>query len=142
MTAPREAPPAPVQRSFVLWIAAVVVGLLGSVIGFVTAPPIPDLPGATAGAVSGLVVGVVFLVLFVVGAVKMRQGMNWARLTLAIVGGISVLFTVLGLLLSAGIGFSLPLVPTIANLVQAALIVAAIIFSYQATANPYFRARA
>ncbi|WP_285649071.1 hypothetical protein [Actinomycetospora sp. NBRC 106375] len=142
MTTPREAPPAPVQRSFVLWIAAVVVGLVGSVIGLVTAPPIPDLPGATAGAVTGLGVGVVFLVLFVIGAVKMRQGRHWARLTLAIVGGISVVFTVLGLLLSAGIGVRAPLVPTIANLVQAALIVAAIILSYQAAANPYFRTRA
>ena len=76
-----------------------------------TAPstPLDDLPcrrghAPGAGAAGGLVLGVVLLVLFVVAAVTMRQGRPWARLTLAILGGSSVVFTVLGLLLSAGLG--------------------------------------
>ena len=131
---PWRTPPAPVQRSFVLWIAAVVVGLVGSAVSLVGSPTV----GAASG-VAGLVVGLVFLALFVYCAIKLRQGLNWARLTLTIVGGVSVLFTVLGLLLSAGLGLAFGAVSTIANLLQAALIVAAIIYAFQPPANAYFR---
>jgi hypothetical protein len=126
--------PAPVQRSFVLWLAAVAVGLVGSVVALVEDPTV----GAAGGA-AGLVVGLVVLALFVACAVKLRQGLHWARLTLTIVGGISVLVTVVGLLLSAGLGIGFGAVSTIANLVQAALIVAAIISAHQASAGAYFR---
>lgn len=134
MATPSGAPPAPVRRSFVLWIAAVVVGLVGSVVSLVTTPTV-----ATGGGVPGLVLGLVLLALFVYCAVRLRQGLNWARVTLTVVGGISVLSTVLGLLLSAGLGISFGAVSTIANLVQAALIVAAILYAYQAPANAWFR---
>jgi hypothetical protein len=125
------APPAPVRRSFVLWIAAVVVGLVASGVSLAEAP--------AAAAPTGLVVGLLVLVLFVGCAVALRRGRAWARLVLTVVGGLSVLVTVLGLLLSAGQGVTFGAVSTVAGLVQAALIVAAILSAHRAGANAWFR---
>ena len=132
------APPAPVQRSFVLWIAAVVVGLVGSAFSLATTTAAPTA-GAAAGGFVGVVIGLLFLAAIVFCALRMRQGENWARLTLTVLGGVSAVFTVLGVLLTAGLGISLGAVSTIVSLVQAALIVAAILFAFQAPANAYFR---
>lgn len=125
-------PPPPVRRSFALWLAAVAVGVVGSVVALVGTP-------TAAGGVAGLVLGMVILALFVWCAFKLREGLSWARLVLTIVGGLSALFSVVGLLLSAGLGVSFGAVSTVANLLQAALIVAAIIYAYQPEASAYFR---
>lgn len=127
-------PPTPVRRSFALWIAAVVVGLVGSVVAVLGTPA----PGA-AGGVAGTVVGLLFLGLLVSCALAMRAGRNWARVTLTIVGGVSVLLTVLGLLLSAGLGVAVDAVSTTASLLQAGLTVAAVLLAFRAPANAYFR---
>jgi type III secretory pathway component EscR len=118
-----SAPPAAVRRSFVLWVAAVVVGLVTSAVSLAGGP-------ATVSP-AGLVVGVLVLVLLVGCAVALRRGRAWARLALTIVGGVSVLVTVLGLTFGT--------VSTVAGLVQAALIVAAILSAHQAPANAWFR---
>ena len=131
-------PPTPVQRSFQLWIAVVVVGLLGSVLSLATTTAAPSPLAATGGFV-GVIIGLLFLAALVYLALRMRQGEHWARLTLTILGGISAVFTVLGVLLTAGLGVSIGALSTIVSLVQAALIVAAILFAFQAPANAYFR---
>ncbi|WP_133251879.1 hypothetical protein [Actinomycetospora cinnamomea] len=136
MTTP--APPTPVERSFRLWIAAVVVGVLGSALSFAT---MPAAPGATAaaGTIVGAIIGLLFLGAIVYCALRLRRGENWARIALTVLGGISAVFTVLGVLLTAGLGVNLGLLSTTVSLLQAALIVAAILFSFQAPANAYFR---
>jgi hypothetical protein len=130
----RVAPPVPVERSFRLWIAAVGVNLIGSLVSLVTLPP-----GSTLSSLVGLGVGVLFLAAVVFLALRLRQGDGWARLTLAVLGGLSAAITVLGLLAGAGLGVGFGAVSTVVGFVQAALIVAAIVFSYQAPANAYFR---
>ncbi|MDD7965808.1 hypothetical protein [Actinomycetospora lemnae] len=131
-------PPPPVQWSFRLWVAAVVVGVLGSAFSLATAATVPS--GFAAGSgIAGAVIGLLFLAALVYLALRMRQGDHWARLVLAVLGGVSAVFTVVGVLLTAGLGVSLGWVSTVLSLVQAALIVAAILCSYQATANAYFR---
>ena len=132
------APPTPVQRSFQLWIAVVVVGVLGSIFSLATATTAPTAFTAASGLV-GVLVGLLFLAAIVFCALRLRNGENWARLTLTVLGGISAVFTVLGVLLTAGLGVSLGALSTIISLVQAALIVAAIVFAFQEPANAYFR---
>jgi hypothetical protein len=127
-------PPVPVERSFRLWIAAVVVNLLGSVISLVTAPPVSGF-----SSIIGLVLGVLFLVAVVFLALRLRQGDAWARLTLTVLGGLSAVITVLGLLAGAGLGVGFSALSAVVGFVQAALIVAAILFSFQEPANAYFR---
>jgi hypothetical protein len=129
----RVTPPVPVERSFRLWIAAVVVNLLGSVVSLVTTPPVSAI-----SSIVGLVVGLLFLVAVVFLALRLRQGDSWARLTLAVLGGLSAVITVLGLLAGAGLGVGFSALSAVVGFVQAALIVAAILFSFQAPANAYF----
>ena len=131
-------PPTPVQRSFQLWIAAVVVGVVGSALSLATTTAAPSPLAATGGFV-GVVIGLLFLGVVVYLALRLRAGDHWARLVLTILGGISAVFTVLGVLLTAGLGVSIGAVSTIVSLVQAALIVAAILFAFQGPANAYFR---
>ncbi|MEJ2863141.1 hypothetical protein [Actinomycetospora flava] len=132
------AAPTSVQRSFQLWIAAVVVGVLGSVFSLATSATVPNGLLA-AGGIVGVVVGLLFLAALVYLALRMRQGESWARLALAVLGGVTAVFTVVGVLLTVGLGVSLGALSTVLSLVQAALIIAAIIFSFQAPANAYFR---
>lgn len=131
-------PPTPVERSFRLWIAVVVVGLVGSGLSLATTTAAPT-PLAAAGGIVGALIGLLFLGAIVFCALRLRQGENWARLTLSVLGGISALFTVLGVLLTAGLGVSVGVLSTVVGLLQAALIVAAILFAFQAPANAYFR---
>jgi hypothetical protein len=131
-------PPVPVERSFRLWIAAVVVGLVGSALALATTTAAPT-PGAAVSGFVGAVIGVLFLAAVVFCALRLRRGESWARLALAVLGGISAVFTVLGVLLTAGLGVDLGVLSTVVSLVQAALIVAAILFSFQEPANAWFR---
>ncbi|GAA4907827.1 hypothetical protein GCM10023204_11080 [Actinomycetospora succinea] len=131
-------PPTSVHRSFQLWIAAVVVGVLGSVFSLATSATVPN-GYLAAGGIVGVIIGLLFLAALVYLALRMRQGENWARMALAILGGISAVFTVVGVLLTAGLGVSPGGISTIVSLLQAALIIAAIIFAFQAPANAYFR---
>lgn len=131
-------PPTSVQRSFQLWVAAVVVGVLGSVFSLATSATAAD-GYLAAGGVVGVVIGLLFLAALVYLALRMRLGENWARTALTVLGGISAVFTVVGVLLSAGLGVALGALSTVLSLVQAALIVGAILLSYQAPANAYFR---
>jgi hypothetical protein len=129
--------PTSVQRSFQLWIAAVVVGVLGSVFSLATSATVPN-GYLAAGGIIGVVVGLLFLAALVYLAIRMRGGENWARVALSVLGGVSAVFTVVGVLLTAGLGVSPGGISTVVSLVQAAIIVAAIIFSFQAPANAYF----
>lgn len=131
-------PPTSVQRSFGLWIAAVVVGVLGSVFSLATSATVPNGLLATGGII-GVVIGLLFLAALVYLALRMRQGESWARLALAVLGGVSAVFTVVGVLLTAGLGVTVGALSTVVSLVQAVLIIAAVIFSFQAPANDYFR---
>ena len=82
--------------------------------------------------------GVVFALVFVAAgfafAFFMRKGRNWARMLLAVPGGLIVLLWLIGLTQGAG--------PTPAlgvSLVQLLLVVAAIATMFGAEANAWFR---
>lgn len=152
--------PKEVETSFKLWLAAIAVSLIGSIIAFLSLDAITDAalgqsgldpaaltPDVTAaarvGAIIGAVIGLLILALQVAVVFQMRKGRNWARILLAVLGGLSVLFGLLGLF-SAGTTLSigaLGLLSLLLSIVQMALIVAAILFMFRGAANPYFGAR-
>ena len=121
----RVTPPVPVERSFRLWIAVVVVGLVGSALSLATTTAAPT-PGAAVGGFVGAIVGVLFIGAVVFCALRLRRGESWARLALTVIGGISAGFTVLGVLLTAGLGVSLGVLSTIVSLLQRATILLAL----------------
>lgn len=154
------APPKEVETSFKLWLAVVALGLIGAILSFLSLDAITEaalrqsgldassLPPefATAsrvGAIVGAVIGLVILVLQVLVIFQMRKGRNWARILLAVLGGLSVLFGLIGLF-SAGTTLSigaLGVISVLLSVVQLLLLIGAILFMFRGAANPYFAGR-
>lgn len=157
---PAPAGPAPqeVETAFKCWLTIVVLSVIGGVLNFALSGPLaaqiakqqPALSrtsaeaAASAALVIGLVIAVVFIVLYVLFAFKMRAGRNWARITLTVLGGISVLLTLIGIgtilaLFSAGV---VGILGGLLSFVQVLLILAAIYFMFRPASNAYFSAPA
>jgi len=154
-TAPKE-----VETSFKLWLAYIAVSLIGSIITFLSIGGVidaqlraqglnpADLPPGTAealqtGLIVGAVLGLILLAAIVAVVFQMRKGRNWARIVLAVLGGIAVLGLVIGLVNSGAtlaLG-GLGVVSVLLSVVQLLLLIAAILFMFRGAANPYFAGR-
>ncbi len=142
--------PKEVETSFWLWIASVVLGVVGALI---TYPQIQQLQAdaidqtlaqdptldraviesaATVGLIVGIVIGLLILAAELVFVFLMRGGRNWARIVLAVLGGLGVLFGLVGL---AGITGSMGA----GSLVQLLLLIGAIVTMFLPAANAWFR---
>ncbi len=148
----RGAPPKEVEISFWLWIASMVLGVVGALI---TYPQIKQLQAdaierelaqnptldrssiesITSGAlIGGIVIGLLFVVAQLIFVFLMRGGRNWARIVLAVIGGVSVLFGLIGLAGATGsTGAS--------SLLQLLLLAGAIVAMFLPAANAWFRPR-
>lgn len=142
--------PKAVEVSFWLWITYLVLSAIGSLVeltqidrikaeaisGVLAQDPTLDRAMverlATGALVAGLVIALVLVVVEFVCAYFMRQGRNWARIVLTVLGGIGVLFALISLMRGAGLGSSI---------IQLALLSAAIATMYVPTANPWFQLR-
>jgi len=135
-----------------LWIASLVVGLVGTVVAFLTLgdavraqvrrqveadPQLNAIDVETIvriGSIVGAVVGLTIVALEVFFVLKMRAGRNWARITLTALGALSVAATVVGL--GSATAFS-----AVFGLVQSALIVAAVVLMFTGAALDFFARR-
>ena len=155
----RGAEPKEVRTSFLLWLAYLAVGLLGSIITFASLDSLIDagleqagidpsqvppeaIAAGRAGVLVGVVLGLVLLALVVATVFQMRKGRNWARIVLAVLGGLSALgvlnaFTGAGTLIGLG---GLGVVSVVLSAVQFVLLVAAIVFMFRRPANAWFAA--
>ncbi|MGH3774306.1 MAG: hypothetical protein ACRDRR_00995 [Pseudonocardiaceae bacterium] len=140
-TRPRE-----IEISFWLWIATVVLGVVGVVIMYIQIDLLraelinsllaqdstADRPTVERFATVGSVVAVVIGLLLVGGQLLlvflMRGGRNWARIVLAVLGGLVVLFGLIGF--AAG---------SVSGLLQLLLLVGAIVTMFLPAANAWFR---
>lgn len=155
--------PKSVDTSFMLWLAAAACGIISSLLNFATAgdmvshstadalrdagmpeDQIGQMPGMEGAVTAGVIFGVIFT-LILLGAwialvFLMRDGKNWARIVLAVLGGIGILFGVLslfgiGILISLGI---FGILQALLSLAQLGLAIAAMIFMFKSDANAYF----
>lgn len=149
------AAPKEVQTAFRLWIANIVLGVVGSLLSlliFDDLVAMAELPpgvtpeqaalGATVGAIFVAVLTLVFLGLGLLFAFKMRAGRNWARITLTVLGAIAVLFSLLSFGSSsavAGVGL-VGILSVVITVIQTLLIIAAIYFMFRPAAAQYFAA--
>lgn len=142
-------PPKEVELSFRLWIASIVVGLLGSLLTFAMLDEfrqqaIDDIIASTpevdpqfaenavnASLIGGLVFGLVLLGLEVLFIVKMRAGRNWARITLTVLGAIGII----GGLFSLG----QPGLAAVTSGLSALILLGAVATMYLPGAQPWFR---
>lgn len=143
LAGPAVARPKPVDNSFVLWLIGAGLYLVFVILGTATGStreglersfgrPPTDAEVNTA-KIFGLVIGLAMIGLFVLFAFMMRAGRNWARITLTVLGGISIVLNLFGIR-SAG---ALNLIIT---LVLVVLVAAAIYLMYRPESNNYFSA--
>ncbi|MGQ0716171.1 MAG: hypothetical protein ACT4NP_02440 [Pseudonocardiales bacterium] len=140
--------PRVVEISFWLWIATVFLGVLGVVVMYIqidllraelvnsllAQDPTVDRSTverfATVGSVVAIVIGLLLVGAQLLLVFLMRGGRNWARIVLAVLGGLIVLFGVIGFAASSASG-----------LLQLLLLVGAIVTMFLPTANAWFRPR-
>ncbi|HKR49508.1 MAG TPA: hypothetical protein VJT72_08000 [Pseudonocardiaceae bacterium] len=142
----RGARPKEVEISFWLWISTGVFGVIGVIGMYVqrdqlrtelinsllaqdsTADRSTVESLATAGSVAAIVIGLLFVAAQVLSAFLMRGGRNWARIVLAVLGGLVVLFGLLSL--TAG---------SVGGLLQLVILIGAIVTMFLPAANAWFR---
>jgi hypothetical protein len=100
-----------------------------------------------SAAIVGLVISLIIYALALFVMIQMRAGRNWARITIAVLGGIGLLFGVIGLIgqlaafgFTAGIyGGAYPIVTSLFSLAQVVLVGAALYLMFQpASVKNYF----
>jgi hypothetical protein len=152
MTMPRpqaETRPKEVEISFWLWITTLALGLVATVPvltqldqlraqaidqALVQDPTLDrsTIESITTGAlIGGAVIGLLFVVAELVFVFLMRGGRNWARIVLAVLGGLGVLFGLIGLAAAS----------SVSGLLQLLLLIGAIVTMFLPTANAWFRHR-
>lgn len=149
--------PKSVDTAFLLWMSNFGVGLIGSVLAFVNAKAIAQkVAQALAGtgidtstlasarpSYTSVIIDLLLLVAALALVFAMRNGQNWARITLTVLGGLAilgVLLTVAGSVGPFAIG-GLGVVQGLLNLVQVVLICGALVFMFRSDANNYYRSR-
>ncbi|MGH3825889.1 MAG: hypothetical protein ACRDQX_01745 [Pseudonocardiaceae bacterium] len=146
--APLRAPrPQEVEISFWLWIATFVLGVVGLITNYsqiraeainqvLAQTPAADQSTIESATTTALVIGVVLGLLFAVAEIVfvflMRGGRNWARIVLAVFGGLGVLFGLLGLAVNPGAGSA-------TGLLQLLLLIGALVTMFLPAANAWFR---
>lgn len=152
---PPPARPATVSGAFWLWMAVMVAGVVGTVVLF-TGNYLNDLLAGTPGldeaatrlalnlarnvALAGSAVAI-FIYLFF--GSKMLLGRNWARVVLTVLGGLSVLSSLVSNTSTVVDGVRIEVRPELSVVlgwVQAALAAVAIILMFLPASNAYFTA--
>ncbi|MGH3829001.1 MAG: hypothetical protein ACRDRS_00900 [Pseudonocardiaceae bacterium] len=141
--------PREVEISFWLWIATFVLGVVEGVAAYsqiraeaisrvLAQNPAADQSTIESAATTALIVGVVLglLVVFaeIVFVFLMRGGRYWARIVLAVLGGLGVLFGLLGLAVNPG-------AESVTGLLQLLLLIGALVTMFLPAANAWFRLR-
>jgi len=145
---PRPGVPRDVQASFLLWLAAVAMGVVETIVRVI------DLLYGDSSLSMGTIIGLIFRLIVYAAVVyiiaQMRLGKNWARVALTILlGGIGTLSLVIDpiswlvegnspgeLLAEADLLFIL-IAPI--RVLHLAAVIAALVFMFRPTANNYFK---
>ncbi len=135
------------HQAFLALIAYMGVGLLSSIIALVFAAVlfsgISGFAGATIGG--GIIFLILTAVIFAIALyimIQMRAGRNWARITIAVLGGLALLGAVLNLFTYLS-GFGLyggvyATVFLLISVVQLLLLGAALVLMFRPNVNSYF----
>lgn len=151
--APAGPPPQQVQTSFLLWAVIVLLQLVGIALTFAERETLRAAaeeqarardggridPQAvdtivTVGLVFGVVLAVLFAAAILVCAIFMRRGRNWARIVLAVLGGLLALFALVSL-----VGGTVSAV--VQSLLTLVVVIAALVLMFTEPANTWFAAR-
>jgi hypothetical protein len=141
--------PKEVEISFGLWIATLVLGLIGVALSYsqikqvqaqminqmvAQNPPINQSMierTASSAFVFGIVLWLLVVAAMFAFVFLMRAGRNWARIVLAVLGGLYVLFSLMGVVVAG----------SLAGLLHLLLLVGAIVTMFLPAANAWFASR-
>jgi hypothetical protein len=133
--APTIARPKSVTLAFLLAAGGAVFGILYNIIWMIS---LPAFLGVNGGAIFSILIGVGLVAL----AVLMRNGAEWARITLAVLSGLGLLFALIALF-SVGWLFTylsgFGALVLIVLLAQAAALGATLYFLFRPESNAYFK---
>lgn len=135
--------PGAVTAAYVIWLIGAIVSLIGSIFALIVGV-VAIGAGAAIGGVVGAATGVVVLIfaifVFIVALIelfivnRMRDGRNWARVVLTILGILSLLGSIIPWF-TAGWNTT-----STWSVVQVVVLVIAIVLMYVPAANAYFAA--
>lgn len=144
--------PKSVDTAYLLWLIAAGIGILANLIGFFTAEALAkqtleslnlDASGVEIEPSYGsLIFSLAISLVWILVVMQMRKGANWARILLTVLGGLSILFGLIGLL-AIGLLFAIGAMGAIQGLLgvaQLAVIIGAIVFMFKSDSNYYFKA--
>jgi hypothetical protein len=146
--------PEAVDRAFMLWLVAAGIGLISQILSFANMSAITaklneqlstsgvKVSSSGTGA-GGAVFGIVVIVIWVAVVFAMRNGANWARIVLTVLGILSALGSLVSLI-GAGLVFStgfLGVLQILLGLISAVVIIVAIVFMFRKESSEYFRSR-
>ncbi|MGH3431559.1 MAG: hypothetical protein ACRDQB_01850 [Thermocrispum sp.] len=145
--------PKSVNTSFMLWMINVVIGVIGSIITFIVLDDMIEAAanevgvsvGAAQDAARPIVIGAIVLGLVILGvlallAFQMRNGKNWARITLTILGALALILA----LVNIGDEFAVEGFGVVSGLISIArmgLIAVGIVLMYVADSNQFFQSQ-
>jgi len=146
--------PKSLDLSVKLWIAAAAISLIHSILTIVNTNALIDEYSArlgvsldaARGSVSGIgsvIFQVILVAVWLFFVWQMREGQNWARIVLTVIGAISLLIGVIALF-TLGVLFAiggLGILEFLFSLASLAVVAAAIWFQFRPDANPYFVGR-
>ncbi|GAA2663261.1 MULTISPECIES: hypothetical protein [Actinosynnema] len=148
--------PKNVDLSFLLWLVSAAISVVGSLLTLLTyeeqvrvtleglgmSPELIEQSLAASGpSYVNLLLSLAITAAWVAVAFAMRNGANWARIVLAILGGISVLFSLFGTVLAVGLLFSLGIFGVLQGLlalVGLPVMIGAIVLMFTGGASRYF----
>ncbi|WP_370946583.1 hypothetical protein AB5J62_03230 [Amycolatopsis sp. cg5] len=137
--------PKSLDLSVKIWFVAAGLAVLNVILSIATNSAINSelvargLPSGGSN-VGGIIFNLLLIGLWVFFVLQMKAGQNWARITLTVVGGIVLLFSLIGLL-ALGIFFAIGFFGALyglLSLVNIALLVGAIYFQFRPDANAFF----
>jgi hypothetical protein len=155
-TAPAVKPKA-IDTAYLLWLVAAGASILSNILSFFTAKALAekvakDIVGtsdlgpefqkaleASGPSYGGIIFSLVIAAAWIAVVMQMRKGANWARILLTVLGGISLLFGIIGIWVYFGLGF-LGLLQGLLALVSYAAIAGGIFFMFKPESNQYFKA--
>lgn len=149
-----EQRPKSVETSFKLWMAQIALGVLGAILTFVVIDDLirqaADEAGVSADAAmdaarpvitTSIVIGLAIIAILAWLAIQMRNGKNWARITLTVLATLGVLLSLLNIGDTFAVDNALATLVGVIGLVRLALTIAAVVFMYMKDANPFFANR-
>jgi uncharacterized membrane protein len=158
---PQQQPaPQEIKQSYMLWLVAIgfaVIGLIISVVSLAGTTTVSGTGvsggassvqvGGAAVAVTDAVVGVILFGVWYLFVHKMREGRQWARITLLVIGILAFLSFLSSLALQGGAaaaGFSVAgggsnVASIIVGVLEWLAVIGAVIMMFRPSANAYFR---